>query len=242
MHDPVWNIVDLLFGIWILFHLVGGLAKGFTWQLVRLVFLIAGFVVAHEYCGHLSLGLRDLTNGKLEPPVDRVLAFSLIFIAVYLGSWPIAALLRAVMSKLELRSFDRFLGGILGVVKGALVSYVAFLILAFFVPRAYPDGSRLEVQLRGSYSFAAVRSVDPVVREVFPGEFHAVLEDLGQRHEPQSAEEPPGGETVAVPPPGVGPSEGGESDMQPGREGTPEPPAPAQVPPPEKVSTAGRKI
>jgi membrane protein required for colicin V production len=217
------NFVDLAFALIVLLSLVGGVLRGFTWQLVRIVFLVLAFVLANEYCAWMASQIRQVTHDGIGSPVDKGLAFVLIFSAVYLGSWPLASLLRSAIEKMKLKSFDRLLGACLGIFKGAAIGYVLFLVLAFLVPKAYPGGSRVEEQLVRSYSFVGVSRVDPVVRGLLPDEFHAMVAELADRVDDAidgTEEEAPDGGAPGEPAP------------EPGT-------IPAQPPGPKPASTQG---
>ena len=181
--DWNWNFVDLaVLGI-LLFGLVGGFMKGFTWQIVRLLFLALAIFLSMRFCDPLGVRIGDLTRHRMNPGMDKSLAYVLIFGVTYFGSLPLAFLLRSGIAKLKLKSYDRMVGGMLGCVKAAAVAYVLLLIVIFFAPRVLSEENRLESTVRNSFSYEALAWAHPKVSRVFPEEFHEKIGELADKVE-----------------------------------------------------------
>lgn len=179
--DWNWNLVDLVVLGLLLFGLVGGFLKGFTWQIVRLAFLVLAIFLAVRFCEPLGVRIGDLTRHRMNPSVDKSLAYAVIFGFVYLGSLPLAYLLRSGIAKLKLKSYDRMIGGMLGSVKAATVAYIGLLLVIFFAPRVLSEENQLESLVRDSYSYEAVSWAHPKVSRMFPEEFHEKVGELAEK-------------------------------------------------------------
>lgn len=167
-----WNLVDLVILALILFGIVGGFLKGFTWQVVRLSFLVLAFFLAFRFCVPVGEWVGKLTRDRMNPTVNKSLAYAVIFGFTYLGSWPLAILLRKGIAKLQLRSYDRMVGAMLGFFKTTAVAYVLLLIVLFFAPRVLSEENRIEDLVERSIAYRVVSEVNPTLSGLLPPEFH----------------------------------------------------------------------
>jgi membrane protein required for colicin V production len=163
-----WNWIDIVLSLLILASVVAGFVKGFAWQVVRILFLFFGILLAKAYAEPLGVQLRPLLGSHGQPPGDRYVAYAVLFTVIYVSSLGIAFGIRTAIEKMKLSSFDRLLGGVLGLLKGILVAYAAFLFFA--VVKA--DDSTIGRALRESESARVVAGIDAIVHPLFPPEFH----------------------------------------------------------------------
>jgi len=177
-----WNFVDLAVLALLLIGLIGGFVKGFTWQIVRLAFLVLAFFLSGRYAERLGAWMGEVTGQRIQESVQTGVAYALVFAGVYLGSWPLAYLLRSGIEKLRLQSFDRVLGGLLGSVKAAAVSYVLVLCVIYFAPRLAQD-SAFEKEVLRSIAYELVSEMNPTLSGLLPEEFHERVEKLRERVE-----------------------------------------------------------
>ncbi len=173
-----WNLVDLAILALILFGIVGGFLKGFTWQVVRLSFLVLAFFLAFRFCVPVGDWVGKLTRDRMNPTVNKSFAYAVIFGFTYLGSWPLAILLRKGIAKLQLRSYDRMIGAMLGFFKTTAVAYVLLLIVLFFAPRVLSEENRLEDIVERSIAYRVVSEVNPTLSGLLPPEFHARVNEV----------------------------------------------------------------
>ena len=119
-------VIDWIFGIIIVVFAVSGLIKGFVDNVFGKLAFIAGII-----CGWIfykSLATTLLKDIKL-PYAANILSFLLIFVVVFL----IIKLAQMIVSKIFewsiLKSLDRTLGFIFGIVEGgAVVCLIIFLL------------------------------------------------------------------------------------------------------------------
>lgn len=121
------NIIDML-----IIALVGisgllGLYWGIIRQVLSVVGVIVGIVLASRYGG----GVADWIEGF--GPTGRVadiLGFAAVFVAVTTASSLLASVLHQVAEVLFLGWADHLIGGVLGVAQGAIVATVIVAILS----------------------------------------------------------------------------------------------------------------
>ena len=105
------NPVDWIVLLALIFNLVLGAIRGFFWQVLRILTLILGIVLAGRYAEQVGTFLQKIFSG-LTAPYHRYSAYALIFFTVYLVLLLITHLMRTMIKKLQLGGYDRFLGAI----------------------------------------------------------------------------------------------------------------------------------
>lgn len=105
---------------------VVGLWRGFIYESLALVNWVQAAVLASAFGGSVvaAVGLTGLS-----PQWQQVLGFVLVFVlALLLGGW-LAAWVRRWVSRSGLRAPDRALGGLFGVLRGALVLVLMAMVV-----------------------------------------------------------------------------------------------------------------
>ena len=132
--DWVFSIIILLFGI-------SGLIKGFIDNVFGKIAFIAGIILGYFFYKDLAKGL--LKDIKI-PFAANIIAFLLIFVVTFLVIKIVQMIVSKVFEWSILKSLDRTLGFIFGLVEGAaVVCLVIFLLTAqpFFSVQTLFDGS-----------------------------------------------------------------------------------------------------
>lgn len=138
-----FNFIDIIFIVIILFFAVTACVSGLIRELFGKLAVVAGAVAAFFFSGKLSPYLFKIINNKT---VDLVIAFLLIFIAVFLFVKIIQILFKNIFSGEILKSLDHVLGFIFGAIEGvAIVSCVLILLEAqiWFDASSLIDGSTI---------------------------------------------------------------------------------------------------
>lgn len=166
----VSNWLDVLFLLVIGVSLVLGLIKGLTRMIIGVASVVAGFVVASLYYRPVSV----LFNRLLAAEIWRHLAaFALIFVAVLIIGGLVSFLLSKII-KGPLRFADRILGGMLGVVTGALVCGVLVIAqLAFPV-----DKQALRESAIAPYCYWLTKGMIQVIPRELKEKFKATYEEI----------------------------------------------------------------
>ncbi len=98
-----------------------GLWRGFVFEIVSLLGWLVAFVMAN-LLGPLIAD--NLPFGDPASPARLWIAYGLVFVLVLVACSLLARMLRALISATPLSVIDRLMGGVFGVVRGALVLVV----------------------------------------------------------------------------------------------------------------------
>lgn len=136
-----FGVIDWVFSGIILLFAIGGVIKGFIDNVFGKIAFVAGIILAYLFYKNIAGSvLKDVKN----PYVANVLAFLLIFVVVFLVIKIIQMIVAKVFEWSVLKSLDRTLGFIFGLVEGgAVVCLIIFLLTAqpFFNSMTILDGS-----------------------------------------------------------------------------------------------------
>jgi membrane protein required for colicin V production len=126
------NLLDL--GIIILLGLIvlRGYYRGLFQELGALAGVVGGVVAA----AHTYLRLAELLQPWITDPVHaRWAAFAVVFVAVYWLTRLVAHFIQRLLYHLYLDFFDRLLGGVFALAKGALLVGFGLMLLGVVLPR-----------------------------------------------------------------------------------------------------------
>jgi membrane protein required for colicin V production len=124
-----WNWLDWTFALIVAFSIATAAMKGFIRELVSLVFLVIGLVIAVMAYPRAALWFDDLTKAH---EIALGLGFLVLFLGTLLLGSMVSLVARRLMKSAGVQWFDRFLGAIFGLVRGALVDCVLLLVLLAF--------------------------------------------------------------------------------------------------------------
>jgi membrane protein required for colicin V production len=115
----------------VLLNVVTAAMQGFFSEALTMAGLVVGYVVAAWQYRSLAEWLEKfLKNDWLA----EILGFLIIFFAILLLFGIAARIARRVMKESGLSGFDRFLGGVLGLLKGGLMVAVLLMGMTAFAP------------------------------------------------------------------------------------------------------------
>ncbi|MBC8159629.1 MAG: CvpA family protein [Roseiflexaceae bacterium] len=153
------NFIDILIIAVVIVSGVLGLYWGIIRQILSLVGLIAGIVLAGRYGPNVAEWLSSCVPDTRA--VD-IIAFALVVIAVSSAASLLASLLHRFVGLLFLGWADHLLGGVLGLLQGALTATVLIAVIA-----ANPTG-QISAALRDSQFAAPVLQSFDVVLALMP--------------------------------------------------------------------------
>jgi len=133
--------IDWIFSIIILIFAVSGLIKGFIDNVFGKIAFVAGILLAYLFYKDVATGL--LKDIKI-PVAANIISFLLIFVVTFLVIKIIQMIVAKVFEWSILKSLDRTLGFIFGIVEGiAVVCLIVFLLTAqpFFNTQTLFEGS-----------------------------------------------------------------------------------------------------
>ena len=125
------NLVDwIILGV-VFLNVVTAAMQGFFSEVLTMAGLVVGYIVA----AWKYRGLAGWLEGFLKNDwLAEVLGFLVIFFAIVLLFGLAARVARWLMKETGLSGFDRFLGAILGLLKGALMAAVILMGMTAFEP------------------------------------------------------------------------------------------------------------
>ena len=147
-----------------------GIYWGFIRQVLSVVGLIAGLVLANRYGGRAADAFSSFVSSDA---LAQVLGFVFVLLAVSAVVSLLATLLRRFVGLLFLGWLDHLIGGVLGVLQGALVCTVVLVVAAFFSTELFTSAlekSRVAPQL--------MRVLGTVVLAFLPAPFHLPVQRL----------------------------------------------------------------
>jgi membrane protein required for colicin V production len=124
-----WNWLDWVLATIVLLSVLTAIWKGFVAELLSLASVLVALIVAALYYERLASLLLGFTWG---PSVARGVSFVLLFAAVMIVGALISVGAKKLIKKVQLQWFDRFLGGIFGLVRGLLIDCIVLLVMMAF--------------------------------------------------------------------------------------------------------------
>jgi len=128
-----------------------GVWRGFVREVLALAGWVAAGIVAVLFAGQIALAMpQDFAT----PLVRHLLAAALIFVLVLVVAGLAGVLLSKMLHAVGLGALDRALGGVFGLVRGALIVLVAVLLIGLTdLPR---DPAWRNAKLSGPLETAAI--------------------------------------------------------------------------------------
>ncbi|MFC3685114.1 CvpA family protein [Hydrogenophaga luteola] len=112
------NAVDGLLLFVLLLSAVVGMWRGLVYEVLSLMVWVAAFVLAQAYAGEVA---RLLPLDGLSAALRMAVAFVLVFVACAFAGGFVAWLVKKMVAAVGLRPIDRVLGGVFGLLRGAVV-------------------------------------------------------------------------------------------------------------------------
>jgi membrane protein required for colicin V production len=122
---------DWLIVVVVLLNVIGAAIQGFFAEALSMAGLIIGYIVAAWQYQRLAAWLMSFLKSEL---LADIFGFLIIFFAILILFGVAARVARKVMKAAGLSGFDRFLGALLGVLKGGLVVAVVLMGMTAFTP------------------------------------------------------------------------------------------------------------
>ena len=175
------NVLDAIIAIPVLFGAYKGFQKGVLMELVT--FLALGMALVASFF-FMNLGVHYLKPYLGEHSLMPVLSFVIIFIGVLFVVYYIGKMLKKLLDITLFGSIDNFLGGLLGMLKWALV-FSVFLWLfdkgGIILPKSFTAGSLLfpYLSLYAPKLMAFIATVLPMTSD-FVGQISELLTNFSK--------------------------------------------------------------
>lgn len=124
-----WNSVDWALALVVLVSVYTAIRKGFIAELISLATVIVGLIVAALEYQRSANWFEDLTRSH---EVALGLGFLVLFLGVLLLGALVSVGARKLVRTAGIQWFDRFLGGIFGLIRGVVVDCVLLMVLVAF--------------------------------------------------------------------------------------------------------------
>lgn len=158
----IWNWLDWILAAILAASVVGAILEGFIRELISLAAVVAGVVIAALGYPHAAVWFEDLTRSH---EVALGVGFLSLFVAVLLVGVLVSILARKLIKASGLQWFDRFLGGVFGLVRGVAVDCILLMVMVAFSLKI----ERVQQSLLAPYVATGAR----VIALVMPREFRA---------------------------------------------------------------------
>lgn len=158
------EIYDIIMLVVLAGALLLGAIKGFAWQLASIASIVFSYVVAYKYREPFGESIQA------EPPWNRFLAMLILYIGTSLVVWAVFRMISKSIDRLKLTEFDRQMGAIFGLAKGALL---CTLITLFAVTLS---GDRIRKLIVNSTSGLYIARVLDQSDAVMPPELQEVIQ------------------------------------------------------------------
>jgi membrane protein required for colicin V production len=122
---------DWLIVVVIVLNVVFAAMHGFFAEMLSMAGLVVGYVVAAWQYQRLAGWLLTFLNSEL---MSEIFGFLIIFFAILIVFSIAGRIARKLMKEAGLSGFDRFLGALLGMVKGAFAVAVVLMGMTAFTP------------------------------------------------------------------------------------------------------------
>ncbi len=171
MHLNQWTYLDYLFVCILLVSIGLAAAKGLVREIVSLVALIGGFILAVLYYHSLGNALAEFFKTE---PIANFAAFTMIFVGTLAAGLIVSLILNRFMKAVSLKWIDRILGGIFGLLRGWAVASILVLALIAFPLRE----NVIPQSVLAPYLLAGARAAALVVPQDLKDEFYAQYKKL----------------------------------------------------------------
>jgi membrane protein required for colicin V production len=162
---------DWLILVVIVLNVVLAAMHGFFAEALSMAGLVVGYIVAAWQYQRLADWLMTFLSSEL---LAEIFGFLIIFFAILFAFSIAGRIARKLMKKAGLSGFDRFLGAMLGVLKGALAVSVVLMGMTAFTPTS----SMLDKSVLAPYFLVAGRAAIWVAPSALRARFYEGLDFL----------------------------------------------------------------
>lgn len=158
-----------------------GFKKGMAWQIAALASFGVSYMVALRFSAQIAPHI------SADAPWNRFLAMLILYVATSFAIWSAFRYISGAISRVQLKEFDRQVGGIFGLAKGVLLC----VVVTFFAVTLSDDSRQMVLRSRsGVYIARLLHEAEPVM----PAEIHEVLapylDRLNHQLDPNNPTEP----------------------------------------------------
>ena len=123
------TILDWVFVAILVASVAGGISKGFSREVIALISVVVGLMLA---CWYFPLAGHIYADLVKTPDIANLLGFITIFVGCILLGAIISLVVGKFLQAASLQWYDRFLGAAFGLLRAWLIGSVLFMILTTF--------------------------------------------------------------------------------------------------------------
>ncbi len=136
-----WNWLDAALAVIVFASVAAAMWEGFIREMISIASMVAGVVIAALGYRQAGSWFRGHTS---SPEVTLGLGFLALFFGTLIAGALVSILARRIVQKAGLQWFDRFLGGLFGLVRGFVICSVLLMaMVAFSIKTPAVQGSTL---------------------------------------------------------------------------------------------------
>jgi len=169
----VWNWLDWVLATVLVVSVVTAIMKGFMTELISLATVIAGLIVAAVKYRQDAVYFDDITKSQ---EVALAAAFLALFVGILILGAVISVLVRKLIKTAGIHWFDRFMGGVFGVVRGVLVDSVLLMVMVAFAVKL----GAVETSVLAPYVTTGARVIALAMPSELKTQFRAGFEQFRQ--------------------------------------------------------------
>ncbi len=158
------EIYDIVMLVVLVGAMLFGAIKGFAWQLASIGSIVVSYIVAYKYREPFSESIQA------EPPWNLFLAMLILYIGTSLIIWVVFRMVSGTIDRMKLREFDRQIGALFGLAKGALYCILITLFAVTLLGEGI--GEKIVRSKSGNY----ISQVLDRSESVIPAEIHEVVQ------------------------------------------------------------------
>lgn len=159
-------VAAAMFGFW----------KGMAWQIASLASLVVSFFVAKKFAPQLAPMISS------HEPWNMSVAMLAIYIGTSFVIWMAFRLVAGVIDQVKLQSFDRQMGLLFGLAKGALFCVAITFFAVTILPQAQKE--MILASQTGEYIVVALDKTQSIVPPEIHEVIHPYVERIEQRLDP----------------------------------------------------------
>ena len=177
MHLSQWTFLDYVFAGIVLVSIGFALTKGLIREIISLVALIGGFILAVIYYPAVGGKLAEFTK---TDSLANFIGFLIIFSGCILIGVIAAFLVNRFVKAASLKWVDRLLGGVFGLVRGWVIASILVLALIAFPIREGMIARSVLAPYLLAGARAAVLLVPQTLKDKFNEQYKKVLDAWNQ--------------------------------------------------------------
>ena len=168
-----WNWLDWTLAIIVVVSVAAAMWEGFIRELISIAAVVAGLVIAVLGYQRAGFWFDDLTR-------SHEVALGVGFLALFFGTLIVGALISILAKKLVQKAglawFDRFLGGLFGLVRGVVVCTILLMVMVAFSIKA----ETVQKSTLAPYVVTGARVLVALMPSDLKSQFHVGFEKFRQ--------------------------------------------------------------